>query len=771
MKRTTPSVSKWLTIGLPSLIVIIWFAIAGVGGPYFGKISEQSSNDLTTFLPENAESTKVQGQLKNFRDDETIPAIVVFEATGSKVSSEDVASLDAISTKVAAIDGVVSEPSPAILSDDKKAVLVAIPLVQDGDFASIVSSIKTTIDAEKPASLEYKITGPASFALDIQNAFAGIDGTLLVVALSVVFVILLVVYRSPLLPFLVLFTSLAALCAAIVIVYYLAVGGIIDLNGQVQGILFILVIGAATDYSLLYVSRYREELTRHATAWKATLAAMKASFEPVLAAGGTVAVGLLCLLASDLNSNKALGPVGAVGVSLSIVAALTLLPAFLLLFRRAVFWPQTPRVTEKKSKSTYQYNHKFWSKIGTFVSRYPRRIWTTTAAVLLVSCLGLFQLNANGASQSDLVLGPSEARDGQEILDRHFASGSGSPTYIIVNDEKRDQVVRSLDANSNVDSVSVSATNTNAGAIPIGQAKKDLESEIRTEVKTERAATLSDAKKKIENQLQGQPSFVIENAIKNVEKNIPSVDEIAKKAYPFKNAPVKQYNGQNLLQVTLTQPADSLGARDSIQSIRDEVEAIDSSALTGGTTAAQYDTNVAAERDQRVIIPLILIAITIILMVLLRAVVAPILLLLTTVVSFGATLGIAALLFNHVWQFPGADPSVVIFGFVFLVALGIDYNIFLMTRVREETIKLGVKEGTIKGLVVTGGVITSAGIVLAATFAALGVIPVLFLAQIAFIVAFGVLVDTIVVRSLLVPALTLDIGKLMWWPSSIWRKK
>src|SRR5690606_10133767 len=185
----------------------------------------------------------------------------------------------------------------------------------------------------------------------------------------------------------------------------------------------------------------------------------------------------------------------------------------------------------------------------------------------------------------------------------------------------------------------------------------------------------------------------------------------------------------------------------------------------GGMSAIQLDTNVASERDLQVIIPLILLVITIVLMVLLRAVVAPIVLLLTTVLSFGATIGLAALLFNNVWHFAGADPAVVIFGFVFLVALGIDYNIFLMTRVREETMKLGIRAGTLKALVITGGVITSAGIVLAATFAALYVIPILFLAQIAFIVAFGVLLDTLVVRSLLVPSLTLEIRRWMWWPS------
>lgn len=249
------------------------------------------------------------------------------------------------------------------------------------------------------------------------------------------------------------------------------------------------------------------------------------------------------------------------------------------------------------------------------------------------------------------------------------------------------------------------------------------------------------------------------------------MDELAQKANPFKDAVINVAKDRVLLQVTLNDPADSLVARETIERLRSKLEVYDQNSLIGGTSATQLDTNKSAQRDIQIIIPAILAAITIILMLLLRAIIAPLLLLMTTVLSFGATIGISAILFNNFWNYAGADPSVIIFGFVFLVALGIDYNIFLMTRVREETIKSGVAKGTIKGLVVTGGVITSAGIVLAATFAALSIIPILFLAQIAFIVAFGVLLDTIVVRSLLVPALTLEVGPLMWRPSRLSKKK
>ena len=709
---------KLLRILLPSLVIVVWLAVAGVGGPYFGKISQVTSTDLATFLPNSAESTEVNGLLKKFRDQESIPAIIVFNDGNKRLAADSMAALRKVSSQLPEINSVEAGPVVPIQSDDRQAAIMVVPLESDADFKTVFPAIRDKLDAAQ-VGVGYHITGPASFANDLQGAFAGIDGTLLIVALSVVFLILLIVYRSPLLPFIVLFTSISALSAAIFVVYYLAKADIVLLNGQVQGILFILVIGAATDYSLLYISRYREELTGHTSKFKATGVALKSSFEPILAAGGTVTVGLLCLLFSDLGSNKALGPVGGIGIALSITAALTLLPALLLAFGRTAFWPLKPKYQPSIRHNDYQKNHRLWAKIGAFVQRHPRRLWVGTSVLLLVACLGVFQLKAEGVPQSDFILGASEARDGQKVLSSHFPSGSGAPAYVVTAASSKDQVVKAIEATSGTDAVSISANGTDAASIPVGKAETELRQKI--------------------------PTY----------------------AYPFNDTAPKVIDGKVLLQVTLTDAADSLVARDTIVRLRTNVEQVDDQAIIGGVTAIQYDTNQAALRDEKVIIPIILVAITIILMLLLRAVVAPIVLLLTTVVSFGATLGISALLFNHLWHFPGADPSVVIFGFVFLVALGIDYNIFLMTRVREETINSGVRKGTIKGLVVTGGVITSAGVVLAATFAALNVIPILFLAQLSFIVAFGVLLDTIVVRSLLVPSLTLEIRRFMWWPSKL----
>ncbi|MCA9334730.1 MMPL family transporter [Candidatus Saccharibacteria bacterium] len=762
-------ITRLLSLVIPTAIITIWFALSGIGGPYFGKISEVSSTDLSAFLPKTAEATKVNEQLEKFSDTKTIPVIAVFTHDDKQLTDDDLEQISKASERLQRIDDVTGDISPSILSDDKQAAFTLIPLATDADFKTAFPEIKDRL-SEIDSGIVYYLTGPASFAHDLQTAFEGIDSTLLFVALGVVFVILLIVYRSPILPFIVLFTALAALSVAILVVYYLAKADIVQLNGQVQGILSILVIGAATDYSLLFIARYREELTTYKKTKDAIWSAIKSAYEPIIAAGGTVTAGLLCLLLSDLASNKALGPVGGIGIALSVLAALTLLPAILYAFGRSVFWPRKPIFLGKTSKDGLRRNHPVWSVIGAFVQRHPRRIWVVCVVVLLVAVSGVFQLKADGVAQSDLVLGTSEARDGQAVLDAHFPSGSGSPAYVVAEKSRIDDVVEVLDADKGVASVSVTAANIDSGSMPIGKSEQKLRNDIIQKVEENRSKQVADLKSAIKSEMVGLPQVYVDAAIQSALSKIPDVQTIADKAYPFSGGVVKTVDSKVLLQVTLTDPGSSLVARDSIVRLRDSVKNVDASAMIGGVSAAQYDTNRSALRDTRVVIPAILLAITLILMLLLRSVMSSIVLLITTVLSFGATMGIAAFMFNHVWNFTGADPSVIIFGFVFLVALGIDYNIFLMTRVREETIKNGIAKGTIKGLVVTGGVITSAGIVLAATFASLNVIPILFLAEIAFIVTFGVLLDTVVVRSLLVPALTLEIGRLMWWPSKLWRK-
>lgn len=756
----------WLRIFLPAAVIIVWLGVAGVGGPYFGKIDEVSSNDLATFLPTNAESTKVKNELEKFQTADTLPVLVVFESGAKLTASQNneiAAARDAMQTT-----GVVKgEAAKAIGSEDEKSAFIVVPLDANSEFDEVIAKLQVAVK-NNSNSLSYKFTGPAMFARDLNKAFAGIDGTLLFVALGVVFLILLFVYRSPLLPIVTLFSAMIALTGAILVVWHLADAGILLLNGQVQGILFILVIGAATDYALLYISRYREELTQHSSKYEATKAAWKASWEPIVAAGGTVALGLLCLLVSDLGSNKALGPVGALGVAFSVLTTLTFLPATLLLLGRSAFWPRKP-IKSPTKQFDYRRNHPAWARVGRLVSRHPRRLWFGITLVLVAACFFVPQFKAEGVSQSDLIVGMSEARDGQKMLDRHFPSGSGTPTYVLVPQAHINTIVATLEADKGVDTVSVLTSDANKSPAPLGKLKKEITDKIREKIENAYTEQLANIRAEIAGQMEGMPTMYVDQAYEQAIANIPTVDELVEKAYPFADVTPKVIDGVAVLQVTLNEPASSVAARDTVQRLRDATYQKYPEVLFGGVSAIQLDTNTAAEHDLRLIIPLILVAITFVLMFLLRSVVAPLILLVTTLLSFGATLGVAALLFNNVWKFTGADPAVVIFGFVFLVALGIDYNIFLMTRVREETIKHGVRAGTLKALVVTGGVITSAGIVLASTFAALCVIPILFLIEIAFVVAFGVLLDTLIVRSLLVPSITLQIGKAMWWPSKLWK--
>ena len=708
--------TRLMRIFLPALLILVWLVGAGVGGPYFGKVSEVSSNSQTTYLPESADATQVQEQLGDFTDSESIPAIVVM-VSDEPLTQQDIAQLNEVVAGLSALDIVSDEVSPAIPSEDGRAVQVFVPLNPSAELTESVEKLSETLAQQTPDYVSTYVTGPAGFTADLSAAFAGIDGLLLAVALAAVLVILVIVYRSFILPIAVLATSLFALTVALLVVWWLAKWDILLLSGQTQGILFILVIGAATDYSLLYVARFREELRVQQDKGIATGKAIRASVEPILASGSTVIAGLLCLLFSDLKSNSTLGPVASVGIIFAMLSALTLLPALLFVFGRVAFWPKRPKYEPEVVHAENGIPASgIWSKVADLVEQHPRAIWVSTLIVLLLGAAFVPTLKADGVSQSDLVLGSSEARDGQQALGEHFPGGSGSPAYIIVDETQAAQAADVVLNNDNFETVTVTSADSPSGSAPI------------------------------------------------------TADGIVPLGSGTAPGPVV-VEGQVLLQATLVEAPDSEEAQKAIRSIRQTFADENISAVVGGVTATSVDTNDASIHDRNLIIPIVLLVILVILMLLLRSIVAPLLLVVTTVVSFATALGVAALLFNHVFSFPGADPAVPLYGFVFLVALGIDYNIFLVTRIREETKTHGTRLGILRGLTVTGGVITSAGVVLAATFAALYVIPILFLAQIAFIVAFGVLIDTLLVRAFLVPALFYDIGPKIWWPSKLSNQK
>ncbi len=686
----TPAAARgWWAI--PAVLVVAWLVLGGVAGPYAGKLAEVQENDSVAFLPSSAESTQVFHLQELFQEQPVTPAIVVYqEPAGISAKTRRAAAED--TKALAALTEMVVPPRGPVPSEDGKALEVILPLdgtLQDR-LPDVVQAVRAQVHNGLPQGVQAHVTGPAGFTADLVGAFAGIDGILLLVAVAVVLVILIVVYRSPILPLVVLLSALFALAAASGAVYALADGGTITLNGQSQGILFILVVGAATDYALLLTARYREELRDHESKVTAMLVAWRRSFAPITASAITVILGLLCLLASELNSTSGLGPVAAFGILASLVASLTFLPAVLVLLGRTAFWPAPPRYG-----SQHPERAGIWGRVARLVGRRPRWVWVgATLPLVILAAVFAPMFQASGTTQSALFLDPVDSVHGEQVLARHFPAGTASPAIIIGPADARKQLVSTAEEVSGITSVTVVSQH-------------------------------------------GKPTVV---------------------------------QGKVQVRATLRPPPGGQRAADVVRDLRAEVHQAVPDAKVGGTTAIQVDTEAAAEHDRNTIIPLILAAVLVLLALLLRAIVLPVLLVASVGLNYAATLGVSALVFNHLLGFPGADPAVPLFGFVFLVALGVDYNIFLLTRAREETLRSGTRPGVRRALVATGGVITSAGVVLAATFSALSVIPLLFLAQIAFIVPFGVLLDTLVVRSLLIPALTHDIGRVVWWPSRIARR-
>ncbi|ONI81723.1 hypothetical protein ALI144C_20465 [Actinosynnema sp. ALI-1.44] len=676
-RRGRPGPVRWV---LPALVIVAWLVFGALGGGQPGKLAEVQSNDGVSFLPANAEATEVTHLQEKFAGGKIQPALVLYSRDGGLAPGDAQVAADRVS-KIAQLPGLAGPASPAVNAPNGEALQVVVPVsgVDGFEAGKTVEKMRDIAAENLPDGLRVNITGPAGFTADFGEVFGGIDGKLLVITAIVVVVILILVYRSPLLPVVVLASAGLALILSSAVVYPLAHSGLITLNGQSQGILFILVFGASTDYALLLVARYREELLVHPTSWQAITAAVKASFESIAASAGTVILGLLCLLFSELSSNKGLGPVAAIGIAASLIASLTFLPAALALLGRAAFWPTRPGKHHKPG---------VWHRLAGLVGRRFRPVWIATALVLAALAALAPMLKSTGVSQTDVFLDRTDAVVGQEVLAEHFPGGAGTPVVIVANERTAAQVV---------------------------QAAK-----------------------------------------------VPGVADVA--------ANPKVVDGKVEVDAVLQATTDSPAAQDTLDRIRDAVRAVPGAdAKVGGQTAISTEVRDAAERDRTVIIPIVLVVIFLVLSLLLRALLAPLVLIATVVLSFAATLGVAAVVFNHVLDFPGSDPSVPLYAFVFLVALGIDYNIFLMTRVREESHKDGTRAGTLHALAVTGGVITSAGVVLAATFAALSVLPILFMVQIAFLVAFGVLLDTLIVRSLLVPALTLDIGRRIWWPGKLRR--
>ena len=657
---------------LPAAVIVLWLAIAAVAAPWAGKLSEQQTNDMVASLPPASQSAVVSEQLAALRpSDGTIPAVVLYTADGAVLDAGQRTRVDA------AVAAIADKHTPAIFSADGQAALTVVSLPAD-TLADAVGMLRDQV-RDPGGGLSVAVAGAGGFLADLVGALGSIDGVLLAVSLVVVAIILLIVYRSVLLPAVVLDTSMLGLAVASGAVYAASATGAITLSGQAQGIMTILVIGASTDYALLYVAAYKAQLhlvdspaAAAARAWRSTIGAITAS-------AATVAAAVMCLTLSGLPAVAGLGPVAALGVVAAWAAAITFLPAVLTVAGRKAFWPRIPAVD-----SAVPDGGRLWARVSALVAAHPRALVTGLCILLLAAAAPVLSFAPKGATSNDVFMTTPESVAGNAELARHFPATVGSETLVVA------------------DTTDVDATLTALSTIP---------------------------------HMSGARPYTSGGAVVSVD-------------------------GRSLVSVDLTVPGDSDAAYAAIDAAR---AAVPASASVGGPTAERHDTNLAAEADLKVLVPAVLAVIVAVLILLLRSLLAPALLVATVVLSFAATLGIGVLVFDWV-GFAGIDASVPLFAFVFLVALGVDYSIFLMAAARAESATAGTRAGTLAALRSTGGVITSAGVVLAATFATLAVLPISFLFQLAFLVCFGVLLDTLVVRTLLVPSAVLLLGRYTWWP-------
>lgn len=728
---TEPPSSRPRAVWVVLALGIIMFLVGGAGGSYEGKLSEVQKNDSSSFLPDSADSTKVADAATKFIGSQSIPGSIVYERKGG-LTKADKAKIARDILAFRKAEGVSAQeiPPAANISKNGEVAAVSVPLagkengktVQGDQLVDREDALVDIAEKSAPDGLTVYPAGATGLLTAFIGAFEGLDTNLLLSAGIVVIIILLFVYRSPVLWFFPLFSAVLALGVSALVIYPLAKNEVITLDGQSQGILSVLVIGAGTDYALLLISRYREELHLYRSRLDAMVAAWKGAAPAIIASAMTVILGLICLSFAELNSTAGLGPVCAIGIAATVLVMLTLLPTLLVISGRWIFWPKRPLFDHE---ADIMKNHGIWGRFADTISANARRSWIGAAVVLIACAFAVIGLKADGLSTQDGFTTKPDAVVGQEVFDAAFPSnkGQGAPAQILAASDKTDEVIA---AARKVDGIT-QGSNGVCVALDYGKI---------TSLSTAQRAQFARAT------AQGAcpPSFV--------------------QATPK--------DGQILIDAQLTASFDSTEAYATVDRLRDAVSSVSGAdAIVGGQSASNLDVQKASRHDRNLIIPVILAVILVVLGLLLRSLLAPIILIVTVVLSFLAALGVSALFFNHVFDFANADPGYPLFAFVFLVALGIDYNIFLMTRVREETVRHGTRLGITRGLAVTGGVITSAGLVLAATFVVLGVLPIVFLAQLGFTVAFGVLLDTFVVRSILVPALAHDIGKKIWWPSKL----
>jgi putative drug exporter of the RND superfamily len=672
--------SKWV-------VLVFWFILIAVGSSLAAKVGSVANNDAQTWLPASAQSTQaLVVSEQHFAAKNVSTAVVVYaRRTGLTATDLDKIRADrSLLTRQGAAVGAIAAP---IESPHGQAAFLSVPLrtspSNQNTLGNEVKHLRAVAQDGAPAGLQVAITGPAGSLSDYINIYSGLNGAILGVTLAVVALLLLITYRSPFLWLFPLLTVALASEVANGVIYLLGKYGGLTVNGESGYVLTILVLGVGTDYALLLIARYREELHRHENRHDAMETALGRCLPTIAASAATVAIATLCLLLGSMNSTRGLGPVAAIGVVTAFLAMTSLLPAVLVILGRWVFWPFVPRPHEGYDHAVTEQEHSVWARIAGVVGRSPRPIWIGTALVLGALTAGALAITT-GQTEAQQFTRPVESVTGQALLNQYFPAGSSGPADIYV---------------------------------PSGGA----------------TAALSAA------------------------QHVPGVTSASA---------VASSGGWTHITAVLTAAPDTAAARQTVASIRTALAAAPGqarSALVGGPSAVTLDTYSAEAAEEHRLFPIILGVVLIMLILLLRALVAPVLLVLAAVLSFAAAVGTASLLFRALGH-PQVDGGLLLFGFVFIVALGVDYTIFLMTRAREEVQRRGHRDGVLASLTATGGVITSAGLILAATFCALTVIPTVGSLQQGLLVAVGVLLDTLLVRSLLVPALALDVGPRVWRP-------
>jgi RND superfamily putative drug exporter len=653
-------------------VAIVVLALAGAMGVVSAVGEAQRTSASTDALPIGSDSAAALEMRDRLPEAEGSTAVVVFSKDSGTLTDAD---LTAVEGRVAQVPG--AGRAPLQRSEDGTAALAIVPVdaTDATDTAALVGDIREVVKADLPEGVTAQVTGPAAVQADLAAVFEGANTRLLIATASVVALLLVLTYRSPILwIFPLLVVGVADRLAAVVATHTLAAFSIVWDESTI-GILSVLVFGAGTDYALLLISRYRDELRSHADRREAMSLALRRTSEAVLSSAVTVVIGLLTLLLSLFPATRGLGLACAVGVVVAAAFVLLVLPAALVVFDRWIFWPRVPR----EGEAALADGHSLWRRVGDRVAAHPKRIISVTLVVLAVMAAGIAAIDT-GLKPADQFLSKPEAIAASERLAQSFPAGSADPAVIV---------------------------------------------------------TTADPQ-----------------AVTSAAEDVPGIAGARI---------VKQAGGVAEVDAVIQAAPGSDEATDTVRSLRAALTQLPDSHLAG-TEAVALDQAEASSRDRLVIFPIVLALVLLALGLLLRSVVAPLVLVSTVVATFLASVGASWWIFTKIFGFSGLDDSAPLFAFVFLVALGVDYNIFLVTRAREESRLHGSRQGMLRGLAATGGVITSAGILLAAVFAVLGVLPLVVLAQIGVIICVGVLLDTLVVRTLLVPAIAVVLGDRFWWP-------